>query len=129
MTPATLRTLIAASDGSDQGEILNAAFDVLLPDPYNNPDARIQDPEWSDISAEFAAFTESIGYIEAAVIIAQALLPGCDYMAGTVQGGQGGGCIMRLADGRQLSSETLITGTPALAILDATCAAIDQATP
>ena len=120
MTPATLRARIAASDGSDQGEILEAAFRLLLPAPKPGGD---EYHEWGHVYGRFRAMITCGAQESAALMIAEAVLPGCrvvswpDYVE------------IYPDDGTPLPStdqDPIATGdgkTRALAIIDAVCAA------
>ena len=87
MTPAELRALIAASDEAEEtvfvrneDRILSAAFDALIPKPAKicDTDPYSQTPEYQDWCRLQARFIElSRSPIEAALFIAETVLPGC----------------------------------------------------
>ena len=131
MTPATIRALIAASDGSDQGEILNQAFAVLLPRPaqrWQGEGYAAVTPEWKLWSDAASLFEElfSVGAdTDAALVIAEAVLPGWRAVSGPDD------CLIQKPIDEQRGGRrhgiALGTGpTRALAILDAVCAAVER---
>ena len=118
MTPATLRARIAASDGSDQGEILEAAYEALLGVKW-----------WQDsrkISYRFKRMFDAEAHTDAALLIAETVLPGW----------------RRLSDGTYEKPRFVVElypptsphdGIPrgahdceSLAIIDAVCAAVEK---
>ena len=125
MTPASIRALIAASDGSDQGEILEAAYLLLIPKPDWNVDLDAF-VHWDRPYQRFHRMVEIGAQESAALLIAEAVLPGCDYTASTILAGKGGTAVIELADGKGFFSEALNDGTPSLAIIDAVCAAKEK---
>ena len=72
MTPASIRARIAASDGSDQGRILEKAWDCFAPTfPLVKP------YDLADLAHRFMGMVEIGAHESAALLIAEAVLPGC----------------------------------------------------
>lgn len=136
MTPATLRTRIAASDASDQGEIVNAAYHVLLPKPHID-DAINPIVDWYTQNQRFNSMCRTLAYTDAPLLFANAALPDIAHISvSTYHGWQGGDCsIVMKSQGTRVSEEDfaralieveLPNGTPAIAIIDAVCAAVEK---
>lgn len=83
MTPASIRARIAASDGSDEREIISKAFVLLVPEPDGARERlaqriwRTADARWDSFCERFYKATEDAeAYIDGAFIIAEAVLRG-----------------------------------------------------
>ena len=115
MTPAEIRAPIAASDGSDQGAILEEAWELFA-------------PQWGiakafSLARKFGNMLEAQAHTDAALLIFREALPGWDYAAGTNANGKGGACHFRAPNSYGVEPTEVEAPTPALAILDAVCAA------
>lgn len=89
------------------------------------------------VATRFARLTKAQAYTDAAVLIAHAALPDIAHICvSTYQGRQGGACsIVMQSQGTRVSEQdfardlievALPNGTPALAIIDAVCAAAQK---
>ena len=117
MTPAELRALIAASDGSDQGEILEAAYLLLIPKPDWNVDLDAF-VHWDRPYQRFHRMVEIGAHESAALMIAEAVLPGWGVMSGQRC------CRITSPNAEKWALQD--APNRALAIIDAVCAAVER---
>ena len=137
MTPAEIRARIAISDGSDQGEILEAAFDSFAPQPPNGREHLEDAMRWIALREKMQTFLRAQAHTDAALLIAEAALPGWKLaQLGEAEISMTGWKarfsqqldelqVEAFAAGRQIVITAFEVNSPtrALAILDAVCAA------
>ena len=130
MTPASIRALIAASDGSDQGEILQAAWSILIgPKPERVHGGSDELTKWLNAYNPFYGMIRARAHTEAALLIAEAVLPGWEVSSSATYAEVRENPPPATYDEQpyELTGLTSGTGTTrALAIIDAVCAAVER---
>jgi hypothetical protein len=77
MTLSSLRARLETATEADQGQVLEMAFDVFLPDPLNMPDCSDDyDQKWLPLVDRFAALMGVEAHTDAALLIMREVLPG-----------------------------------------------------
>ena len=123
MTPASIRARIAASDGSDQGEILQHAYFLLI--------ATIDVPweERTKRNGQWLKLRRAQAYTDAALLIADAVLMGWEIASSPTYAEVRENPPPAAYDEQPYELTGLTSGagpTRALAIIDAVCAAVER---
>jgi hypothetical protein len=80
MTLSTLLARLETASEADQAEVLEMAFDVFFPDPFNMPDcSNDYDKNWFKLVDRFARSMVAEAYESAALLIMREVLQGWSY--------------------------------------------------